>query len=138
MDTLTVPGIIESLDLITDYVLDAAAKATLTPKQVYRLRLAVDEIATNVITHGYIEAGRSGDITIFARFENDFLIIVLKDTGESYDPTQDFCLQEKCTPPEKRSVAGGLGNFIAISSVDHFQYECFPSYNCSTFIINRQ
>ncbi|MGA9380780.1 MAG: ATP-binding protein, partial [Phormidium sp.] len=53
MEQLTVPGTLDSLSKISDYVLSAASAAGLDKKASYKLRLAVDEIATNVIVYGY-------------------------------------------------------------------------------------
>ncbi|HXV96967.1 MAG TPA: ATP-binding protein, partial [Anaerolineae bacterium] len=64
MEALTVPGTLDSLSVIGKYVLTAAATAGLDKKVSYRLRLAVDEIATNIITHGYDEANLEGVIKI--------------------------------------------------------------------------
>ena len=37
------------------------------PKPPTALSLAVDRIATNVVIHGYQDAGRSGDLTVWAK-----------------------------------------------------------------------
>ena len=58
MESLTVSGTLDSLKTIAAYVLSAAENAGLEKKPAYKLRLAVDEIATNIIVHGYEEAGR--------------------------------------------------------------------------------
>ena len=50
---LVVPGVLESLSPIREYVMSAANSVGLIKDKSYRLALAVDEIAPNVITHGY-------------------------------------------------------------------------------------
>ncbi len=45
------PGILDSLEPIRGYIKQAAAAANLEKKSTYRLILAVDEIATNIILH---------------------------------------------------------------------------------------
>ena len=59
-EAITVPGTIESLDAIAKYIISVAAAAGLDKKASYKLRLAIDEIATNIIIHGYHEAGKEG------------------------------------------------------------------------------
>ena len=88
MEPLTVPGTLASLSAIGQYVLAAAAAAGLDKKVAYRLRLAVDEIATNVITHGYDEANRTGVIDIRAEIDETALTIFLEDTGAAYHPEE--------------------------------------------------
>ena len=52
MDGLTVGATLESLSAIGAFIRDAAAEAGLDSRAAYRLRLAVDEMATNIIVHG--------------------------------------------------------------------------------------
>jgi serine/threonine-protein kinase RsbW len=61
MERLQVPGTVDSLAAISTYVVGAAAAAGLDKQAAYGLRLAVDEIATNAIVHGYQKAGQSGN-----------------------------------------------------------------------------
>jgi serine/threonine-protein kinase RsbW len=135
MDSLTVPGNIDSLDKISAFVLALAKDAKLTQKDSYRLRLAVDEIATNIITHGYKEAGLSGKLTIKAFIKINKIIVQLEDCGQSFNPTQLPCQEKLKITPEQWPKEGGLGIFLALSSIDHFYYQRIKSMNRSTFII---
>jgi anti-sigma regulatory factor (Ser/Thr protein kinase) len=56
MKPMTVPATLDSLGAIAEYVLAAAASAGLDKRASYNLRLAVDEIVTNIIVHGYADA----------------------------------------------------------------------------------
>ena len=71
MDAVTLPGTLDALSPIRDYVKAAAASAGLDHTATYNLLLAVDEIATNVVLHGYEEAGLQGDISIAATHEDN-------------------------------------------------------------------
>ncbi|KAA3659404.1 MAG: ATP-binding protein [Chloroflexi bacterium] len=136
LKALTVHGNLDSLELITNYVLKAAKLAHLNPKDAYRLRLAIDEIATNIITHGYTEAGISGKLTIQGYVKINKVVIQLEDSGQSFNPSQISCSKEVTVSPETSlKEEGGLGIFLALSSVDHFHYERLPSLNRSTFVI---
>ena len=64
MDALTLPGTLDSLTAIREFVGEMGEKAGLDRKALYRLKLAVDEIATNIVTHGYEAAGLQGEIVI--------------------------------------------------------------------------
>src|SRR5438552_8818951 len=79
MDPLTLPATLESLEPLVQYVLSAAAAAGLDRKASYRLRLAVDEIATNIITHGYAESHIDGDVLVHANVGDERLVITLED-----------------------------------------------------------
>lgn len=136
MDPLTVPGTLASLGDLRKYVTAAAMGAGLDKKAAYRLNLAVDEIATNVITHGYIEASREGEIDVNTEIDEETLIIHLEDTGEVYNPIEYQTPDDLDQPPEQRQI-GGLGVFIAIQSVDKFLYERIGNRNRHTFVMKR-
>src|SRR5688572_26064921 len=86
MERLTLPGTLDALPRIAAYVKAAAASAGLDKKATYCLRQAVDEVATNIIVHGYDEAGLSGDIVVDSRLEHGRLVVVLEDSARPYDP----------------------------------------------------
>ena len=88
MEPITLPGILESLDSVAEYVMAAAAEAGLNTSASYRLRLAIDEIATNIITHGYNEAGHEGFLELRADIDDETLTVSLEDTIVAYHPTQ--------------------------------------------------
>ena len=132
--TLIVSGNLDNLSAIADCVIKVAKEASLDKKTTYKLRLAVDEIATNIIIHGYQEAGKSGDIAITTKLESDKSSIFLEDTGTIFDPTQQPKPKNLNLPLEKRQI-GGLGIYLAIQGVDRFVYERIGDRNRTTFII---
>lgn len=135
MEPLTVRGELNSLANIAKFVTAAAAEAGLDKKAAYRLRLAVDEIATNVITHGYDEADRVGDVDLRADIDEETLTICLEDTGVTYEPEESMAPYDLHLPLEEREM-GGLGVFLAIKNVDKFLYERVEDRNRHIFIVN--
>jgi serine/threonine-protein kinase RsbW len=121
MKPSTVPATLDSLGGIAAYVMAAATAAGLDKHAAYRLRLAVDEVATNIIVHGYAEAGLQGALELRAHIDARALTISIEDSGAAYDPRQTPA-PETSTPLEHRPI-GGLGVFLAIRSVDKFHYE---------------
>ena len=136
MEPLTVPGTLDSLGAIAEYVVAAAAAAGLDKKASYHLRLAVDEIATNIITHGYAEAGLEGVLDLRADIDEKALVISVEDTGVVYDPRQSEPSDGLDLPLEQRQM-GGLGLFLATRNVDKLLYERIGDRNRHTFIVNR-
>lgn len=118
------PGTLDSLAPIRALVLQEAAAAGLEEQARYRLCLAVDEIVTNTIIHGYTEAGRTGMVELEIWQAKGSLIVELEDTGapcnlmERQLPTPE----ELERPLEERPV-GGLGLFLVMQSVDVFFHE---------------
>ncbi len=132
MKSLIVPGTMESLQIVSNFVLRTARQARLTARAAYGLRLAVDEIATNIITHGYCQAGRPGPLRLRAEWDERRLAIHLEDKGITYDPLQVKPPHDLHWPAEKRRL-GGLGIFLALRNVDRFRYERLEDCNRSTF-----
>jgi serine/threonine-protein kinase RsbW len=135
---LTVPGTLDALKPVRDYVINATTKAGLNKVLANRLRLAVDEIVTNAIVHGYDEAGLDGDIRIEAMLDDDQLTIVVEDTGPYYDPTQhDMPTEEDLSSPLDTRDIGGLGIYLAVSSIDRFRFERVNDRNRNIFVMYR-
>jgi len=135
MENLTVAGTLDSLGAIAKYVMAVAAATGLDKKTSYNLRLAVDEIATNIIIHGYEEAGREGVLDLQAFVDEQTLTISLQDTGVPYNPNQRLTPDDLDQPLEQRKI-GGLGVYIAIQGVDKFIYERVGDRNHNIFVVN--
>jgi len=137
MCALTLPGNLDALSPIRDYVKTAANTAGLDHTATYKLLLAVDEIATNVVVHGYEEAGLQGDISIAAKNEGNRLVIEMLDHGKSYDPNShqmpddQGMLQDLSERP-----IGGLGIMLAKDGVDDLEYHSSESENVHRFIVH--
>ncbi len=124
MQPLIVPGAIDSLGAIANYVKAAAAAANLDKKATYRLRLAADEIATNIITHGYEEAGLEGDLSLQATINDRALTLTIEDTAAPFDPLSRLPqAREMMQRPIAEQTRNGRGIFLVLESVDEFRYE---------------
>lgn len=136
MEPLTVAGSLDSLSAIRDYVDRAAAAAGLDRRANYRLRLAVDEIATNIVNYGYERANRCGDILVRATVDDVWLSVALEDSGIPYDPTTAAPPPDLDDPLEDRRI-GGLGIFLTQIGVDDFRYEYRDGRNVNVFAMRR-
>ena len=126
----------ESLKALRDYAVQAAEVAGLPRNRIEGLRMAVDEYATNIITYGYRDAGRSGDIDASATINDQHLIISLVDTAAPYDPTQKSDPTNLEDPLEERDI-GGLGIMLTRQSLDEWRYEFKNGRNCNDFVLKR-
>lgn len=129
-------GTLDSLEPIRDYVAEQAAEAGMDRSAIYKLCLAVDEIATNVVIHGYEEAGLSGDIAVKTITSPGSFEVQLLDHALPYDPNlheqqPDTGLDLKL---EDRRI-GGLGILLAKDSVDRLDYVSTPEGNTHSFIM---
>lgn len=121
MRTETFPGRFESLQKISDFVVQAAQEAGLNPSAVYAVDLAVDEACTNIIEHAYGGEGR-GEISCTCKATEKGLVVILCDRGRPFKP-------ERVPPPNintrlKNLKAGGAGLFLMQKMMDevHFKF----------------
>lgn len=126
------PGTLDSLALVRAYVSEAARAAGLDSGKTYNLCLAVDEIATNIVLHGYEEVNLKGDIVVEASQEGGQLTIRLLDHGRTYDPQQ---VQKPNLENPLKQATGGWGVFLGKNGVDLFDYTSTDSGNVHRFVV---
>lgn len=136
MDDQSFSGTLDSLEGIRDYVARAAGEAGFDRGATYNLCLAVDEIVTNIILHGYEEAGLSGDINVGADIDADKLVVRIEDHGKAYDPNAHRMpeMEDLSLPLEMRNM-GGLGILLAKDAVDDLQYDSTEQGNTHRFVM---
>lgn len=92
----------------------------------------MDELATNIVTHGY--RGGEGRITVLGRAGAGRARIVLEDAAPEFDPVAGCLPPATDLPPERRRI-GGLGIHLALTSVDEFGYVRREGRNISTLTV---
>jgi anti-sigma regulatory factor (Ser/Thr protein kinase) len=136
MEKQIFPGTVDALEPIRKYVAAAAQSAGLDRKAIYRLCLAVDEIATNIVLHGYQEAGLEGDLKIGTSLEGGSLVVLLEDHGRPYDPNFHSVPEaEDLDLPLESKQIGGLGIYLALDGVDDLQYLATDGANVHRFVV---
>jgi anti-sigma regulatory factor (Ser/Thr protein kinase) len=136
MNSLTVPATLESLEAVHAFVAQAASAAGLDAEAAYRLRLAADEIATNIILYAYPGAAAPGTIDLRAEVDDRTLALVLEDTGIPFDPLKVPPPADLHLPLEQRKL-GGLGIYVARRNVDRFAYERAGERNRNVLVLQR-
>lgn len=135
MDTLTIEANFDSLDLIGEYILNAANRAGLGESSSYKLRLAVDEIVTNIIEHGYAQVAQPGFIGMQAQIQSETLEIQIEDTGRPFDFRQ--AAKPDLKAGMKQREIGGLGVYLALLNLDQFLYERVNDCNRNRLIMRK-
>ena len=136
MERLSVTGTLDSLGLVVAFVQGAAAAARLEREDACRLSLAVDEIVTNIITHGYAQEDREDRVDLRVEVDDDTVAISIEDSGPAFDPLQHPLPDGLDQPQDQRGV-GGLGIYLVLRSVDEFLYERVGDRNRNTLIMYR-
>jgi anti-sigma regulatory factor (Ser/Thr protein kinase) len=136
MEKLSLPAVLASLSELRRYANEAAESAGIDEARAYQLQLAVDEIATNIISYGYQDAGASEVISIAGEVTDDALIITLEDRAPAFDPrTMELPEEEDLAKPLDERTAGGLGIYLALKGVDRFDYRREDDRNLNIFVV---
>jgi serine/threonine-protein kinase RsbW len=136
MDTsssLRIAAELNSLAEIRRFVQETATALGVDPAVIPNLILAVDEAASNIITHGY--QGQGGIIEVEVSREEDALVIRLRDEATPFDPTSvpppDLIL-----PLQQRPV-GGLGIHLIRQAMDEMTHRIMPQGGNELTLVKR-
>ena len=106
---LYVPSSLKNLSIIRAMTKTYLEHQKVEQKDIMKILSIVDELATNVIEHGY--EYKSGDIIIELQKNNDIIHLVVQDNGVGFD-------ESKISKDE-----GGMGLFLAKAMADNFKVE---------------
>ncbi len=116
--TLRVLAELSNLAVIRRFIEETATALKADHGAIGDMIQVVDELATNIIVHGY--RARPGNIEIEVTQEGNVLVVRLRDQAPLFDPTRapppDLTL-----PLEKRRV-GGLGIHLTRQFTDSMTY----------------
>ncbi len=129
---------LDSLGSIREFLTDSAKLAGLDKSRTYKLCLAIDEIATNIINYGYLRSGiENGIIDVTIQIENDQLIATLEDAATPFNPfDRKMPNDEELKKPLEERPIGGLGILLAKENVDEFNYKYQNGKNYNIFVMN--
>ena len=118
---------------IANLVDDLAGQGGLDSHDAYRLRLAADEITTNIAMHGY--QGRRGLIEITGGLDQEWVWLRIEDEAPKFDPTTWEKPYRPVDPVD--GPVGGHGLFLALRSLDQFAYDYVDGRNRNLLRIRR-
>lgn len=127
------PVNLDELKDMRDYVQEVANGLPLSSKKIYKLQLAVDEIATNIVLYSGL-SGQNAVMLMQAEVRDESLLIQLKDRGVPFDPRHKLEMEQAdINKPASARRIGGLGIYLAITGVDKFSYEHADGCNVNQF-----
>jgi len=131
--TLHVQADVRQLAQIRDFIEIQASALGVAPDAVYDLVLAANEIATNIVVHGY--RGQPGMIDIDMRSEGDEVSIVLRDQAPRFDPT--LAPTPDITAPLEKRPPGGMGIHLTRRLTDAMLHRVTPDGGNEVTLIKR-
>ncbi|MDY4043243.1 MAG: ATP-binding protein [Marinifilaceae bacterium] len=110
---------IQEIEKLPSFVEKIQQKLSLSPALALNLNLALEEALTNIIQYAYPD-GREEKIQVVAKSDAMKLILILKDRGIAFDPTQ-LPDADTSLSVEDRPI-GGLGFFLIRQMMDKVEY----------------
>lgn len=127
--SLTVPGDLREMARLRQWLRGVLA-ARLSRGDVADLSLAVTEICTNIVRHGY-RGGTAGDIEVRVSTEDDAVHVTILDRAPPFVPE---VIQ---APPPGALAEGGYGLALARDMVDEIRFQPAPGGGNRTTLIKR-
>jgi serine/threonine-protein kinase RsbW len=128
---ITLSAELESLPKFRDLIKTASQNSGLSQQDIFDMQLAVDEICTNIIMHGYAEMD-PGSIILVVEAGSGGLKVSITDFGHPFEPTEPPAPNTEATLEERE--VGGLGLFFVFTSVDQLNYESSATGNVTTLV----
>jgi anti-sigma regulatory factor (Ser/Thr protein kinase) len=131
---IEVPGDWPGVAALMEFCDAVEQRLPLTADQSYLMRLAVEEIATNIVKYGYGDAAR-GVIQVSCAVDDGNLQVSIRDRGQPFDP-RDHAPPDFSVPAAERDI-GGLGLFFVRELADRLSYHHDPASGWNELIVTR-
>lgn len=110
---------LSELQKVSQQLDEFGARQRLGPKILHDLKLALEEIITNIISYGYTD-DREHDIRVRLKVQPQEVTVEVEDEGEAFNPLE-APVPDVTRPLEERS-AGGLGIHLVRTLMDGLGY----------------
>ncbi|MFW5692083.1 MAG: ATP-binding protein [Chloroflexota bacterium] len=124
---LSVPAVLENVEAVCQWVADIGKSICMPEDAIHRCYLAVEEICTNIIEHGYHFDGADKVIELICRAYPNRLAVTIIDDAVPFNPLD----REDPDPsaPLIEREGGGWGIFFVKKYMDVVSYSYRQSRN---------
>ena len=98
----------------------ACTRAGVDQETLFDVHLAVEEVVTNVIDHGYAGTA-AGPVTVRVHREPRQIVVTVEDLARRFDPTE--VKRPDITAPMEERPIGGLGWHLVNKIMDGVRHE---------------
>ena len=134
MDHIIVPAKVDALDTVCDFVEERLEPWGCTPRTLFQLRLAIEEIFVNIASYAYKPKEGNAEVRCQVREEPLQVEIQFLDSGVPFDP---LAREDADTSQEGlMSREGGLGILLVKNTMDDVQYTDKDGKNILTIMKN--
>lgn len=131
--SLRVAADVAQLAAIRAFVEQHAQALGIDASTIYDLVLAVNEVATNIVIHGYRR--QPGEIEIDLRRQGDAIEIRLRDQAQRFDPTR--VPEPDLNLPLHKRPLGGMGVHVTRQIMDTMRYRVTPDGGNELTLVKR-
>ena len=118
---------------VTEFIETELEKVNCSMKTIIQVNVAIDEICSNIINHGYPDEKGPLTVSLVIREEESQLFVRFVDEGIPYNPlTKDD--PDITLSAEERSI-GGLGIYMVKKTMDDIRYKY--ENNCNILTIRK-
>lgn len=115
------PNQFAELSRVTTEALAFIDSSGIGPPGIYRVNLAIEELATNILKYGYGGDPAIHEILLRVELRPGAVLVTLEDDGQPFNPLEAPA-PDVHLAPEQRAV-GGLGIHLVRRLVDEMTYE---------------
>jgi anti-sigma regulatory factor (Ser/Thr protein kinase) len=133
---IPIPCALSALTETAEAAADFAVTHGLSQRITFALELAIDEIASNIIHHGFNEIADGAQIILGLDVDPDRMTATFFDNAPAFDPLVEAPQPDTTSDIETRAV-GGLGVHLVKSLTDGASYERKENQNRLTLTWNR-
>jgi serine/threonine-protein kinase RsbW len=113
-------NILSELERVNEALAQFRRRYGLSPKVAHDLNLALEEILTNIIYHGYTD-DRKHEIYVRLKVRLGTVVAEVEDDGRPFDPLA--ATEPDITKPVEERTVGGLGIYLVRKLMDGLEYK---------------
>jgi serine/threonine-protein kinase RsbW len=122
-----------ALKILRDFIDEACRQENISDDIAFKLKLAIDEAASNVIEYGYQDMD-PGSIILTLKFEPQRVLAELTDFGQPFEPSEPSVPEVEAVLEDKST--GGFGLYFIYQTMDQVDYRTSRRGNTLIFIKN--
>jgi anti-sigma regulatory factor (Ser/Thr protein kinase) len=127
--TLILKNDVAELDRVLNLVTDLCGRHAISADTEYDLKLALDEVVSNVARHAY-PAGENHEFTLDVTVNGEEFVAKVEDDGVAFDPTNHP--EPNLDVPLEERQEGGLGIFLVRQIMNSVDYQRVDGKNIMT------
>jgi anti-sigma regulatory factor (Ser/Thr protein kinase) len=117
---LRIPAVIERVEEACEFVSNVARLSGMTDEAVHRCYLAIEEICTNIIEHGYHFEGDQESIDVICEQHPNHLAITIVDDSSPFNPLAQPDPDPAAPLADRKH--GGWGIYFVKKYMDNINY----------------